>query len=65
MTRAAHLLADQFPDGQLFVPLHAHAPGRRPADPSAVLAILLANTGLGRERFPPTSTPGCNGGGTA
>ena len=52
VTHAAHLLAEQFPDGQLFVPLHAHTPGRRPADPSAVLATLLASTGLGPGEFP-------------
>ena len=53
VTRAAHLLADHFPDGQLFVPLHAHTPGRRPAEPSAVLAALLASTGMGPREIPP------------
>ena len=52
VTRAAHLLAEQFPDGQLFVSLHAHTPGRRPADPSSVLASLLAGTGLGPGEIP-------------
>ncbi len=33
LTRAAHLLADDFPDGQLFVGLHAHTPGQRPPTP--------------------------------
>jgi hypothetical protein len=37
---AAHLLADKFPDGQLFVRLHAHTPGHRPVDPAAALASL-------------------------
>jgi tetratricopeptide (TPR) repeat protein len=40
----AHLLADRFPDGQLFVRLHAHTPGQRPADPVDVLATLLSMT---------------------
>ena len=52
VTRAAHLLAVGFPDGQLFVGLHAHTPGLRPADPSEVLAGLLACTGLGPREIP-------------
>ena len=54
VTRAAHLLAERFPDGQLFVPLHGHTPGRRPAEPSAVLAELLASTGMGPREIPPS-----------
>jgi hypothetical protein len=46
VTRAAHLLTGAFPDGQLFVWLHAHTPGQRPADPGDVLADLLACTGM-------------------
>ena len=30
---AAHQLAGRFPDGQFFLPLHAHTPGQRPVDP--------------------------------
>jgi DNA-binding SARP family transcriptional activator/tetratricopeptide (TPR) repeat protein len=52
VTRAAHLLADDFPDGQLFVGLHAHTPGLGPADPAEVLAGLLACTGLGPREIP-------------
>lgn len=52
VTRAAHLLAGRFPDGQLFIPLHAHTPGRRPAEPTAVLAALLASTGMGPREIP-------------
>ena len=33
VTRAAHLLKNAFPDGQLFVRLHAHTPGREPVAP--------------------------------
>ena len=50
--RAAHLLADRFPHGQLFVGLHAHTPGQAPADPSAVLASLLDKTGLSAQDIP-------------
>jgi DNA-binding SARP family transcriptional activator/tetratricopeptide (TPR) repeat protein/DNA-binding XRE family transcriptional regulator len=52
VTRAAHLLAGDFPDGQLFVGLHAHTPGLAPADPAEVLAGLLACTGLGPREIP-------------
>ncbi|MEU9701500.1 tetratricopeptide repeat protein [Streptomyces sp. NPDC047981] len=52
VTHAAHLLADRFPDGQLFVPLHAHTPGRRPADPGLVLIDLLIATGMPPQRIP-------------
>jgi DNA-binding SARP family transcriptional activator/tetratricopeptide (TPR) repeat protein/transcriptional regulator with XRE-family HTH domain len=52
VTRAAHLLAADFPDGQLFVGLHAHTPGLPPADPAEVLAGLLACTGLGPREIP-------------
>ncbi len=43
---AAHQLAPQFPDGQLFLPLHAHTPGQRPADPADALASLLLTAGV-------------------
>ena len=38
---AAHRLAGDFPDGQFFLPLHAHTPGQRPVDPADALASLL------------------------
>jgi DNA-binding SARP family transcriptional activator len=44
--QAGHLLADRFPDGQLFVDLHGHTPGQEPADPAEVLAALLAADGV-------------------
>jgi tetratricopeptide (TPR) repeat protein len=52
VTRVAHLLADSFPDGQLFVDLHAHTPGLQPADPCEVLADLLACTGMRPSEIP-------------
>ena len=49
---AAHLLEKRFPDGQLFVPLHAYTPGHRPKDPGDVLADLLACTGMTPDQIP-------------
>jgi hypothetical protein len=43
---AAHLLADQFPSGQIFLPLHGHTPGQRPVDPADALASLLLTAGV-------------------
>ena len=43
--RAAHRLAEDFTDGQLFVDLHGHT-GQHPADPSEVLFGLLTSTGM-------------------
>jgi tetratricopeptide (TPR) repeat protein len=40
-----HLLADRFPDRQLFLDLHAHTPGQQPVTPGAALASLLAADG--------------------
>jgi DNA-binding SARP family transcriptional activator len=50
---AAHRLAEWFPDGQLFLPLHAHTPGQRPVDPADALASLLLTTGTGAQQIPP------------
>ncbi|GLX08056.1 ATPase [Microbispora sp. NBRC 16548] len=49
---AAHLVSDAFPDGQLFVNLHAHTQGMSRADPASVLADLLSGTGT-----PPAEIP--------
>ena len=50
---AAHRLADRFPDGQLFLPLHAHTRGQRPVDPADALASLLLAAGIGARQIPP------------
>ncbi|MFI6910362.1 ATP-binding protein [Nonomuraea sp. NPDC050394] len=52
VTRAAHLLIEEFPDGQLFVNLHSHTPGMLPARPADVLADLLAHTGMASQEIP-------------
>jgi DNA-binding SARP family transcriptional activator/tetratricopeptide (TPR) repeat protein len=48
-----HQVASRFPDRQLFVDLHGHAPGRPPADPGDVLAALLAADGVDSRYLPP------------
>ncbi|WP_143658488.1 tetratricopeptide repeat protein [Embleya scabrispora] len=45
-THAAHRLKERFPDGRLFVSLHAHTGDRAPADPAEVLAALLTARGF-------------------
>lgn len=49
----AHDLADRFPDGQLFVSLHGHTPGRLPARPFAVLGDQLSRLGVPTPHLPP------------
>ena len=50
---AAHRLALAFPDGQFFLPLHAHTAGQRPVDPADALASLLLTAGLAPQQIPP------------
>jgi tetratricopeptide (TPR) repeat protein/transcriptional regulator with XRE-family HTH domain len=50
---AAHLIEHRFPDGQIFLPLHAHTAGQRPVDPADALASLLLTTGVAADRIPP------------
>jgi tetratricopeptide (TPR) repeat protein/DNA-binding XRE family transcriptional regulator len=50
---AAHRLAGSFPDGQFFLPLHAHTAGQRPVDPADGLASLLLAAGLPAAQIPP------------
>jgi tetratricopeptide (TPR) repeat protein/transcriptional regulator with XRE-family HTH domain len=50
---AAHRLAERFPDGQFFLPLHAHTPGQRPVDPADALASLLLTAGVTAAQIPP------------
>jgi tetratricopeptide (TPR) repeat protein len=49
---AGHLLAEHFPDGQLFVNLNGHTPGRNPVQASEALASLLAATGVPTQQLP-------------
>ncbi|HEV3289197.1 MAG TPA: AAA family ATPase [Streptosporangiaceae bacterium] len=50
---AAHQLAARFPDGQVFLRLHAHTAGQRPADPAEALATLLLTAGVAPQHIPP------------
>ena len=50
---AAHRLADRFPDGQVFLPLHGHTPGQQPVDPADALASLLLTAGVPVQQIPP------------
>jgi tetratricopeptide (TPR) repeat protein/transcriptional regulator with XRE-family HTH domain len=50
--RAAHLVAGQFPDGQLFIDLQGYTPGVRPVAPEDALRSLLFALGVAREQLP-------------
>jgi tetratricopeptide (TPR) repeat protein/transcriptional regulator with XRE-family HTH domain len=49
---AAHALTDQFPGGQIFLPLHGHTPGHRPVSPADALASLLLTIGVPARQIP-------------
>jgi transcriptional regulator with XRE-family HTH domain len=50
---AAHRLTPGFPDGQFFLPLHAHTQGQRPVGPADALASLLLTAGVPAAQIPP------------
>ena len=50
---AAHQLTGSFPDGQFFLPLHAHTLGQRPVEPADALASLLLTAGISAQQIPP------------
>ncbi len=50
---AAHKLADRFPAGQIFLPLHGHTTGQQPVDPADALASLLLTAGVPAGQIPP------------
>ncbi|WP_243766635.1 NB-ARC domain-containing protein [Streptomyces sp. GC420] len=49
---AGHVLSERFPDGQLFVNLNGHTPGRRPVQATEALASLLAAAGVPTQQIP-------------
>ncbi|MFG2814440.1 cyclophane-containing RiPP biosynthesis TPR protein HaaT [Streptomyces sp. NPDC048410] len=52
VVHAGHLLADRFPDGQLFVNLGGHTPGRSPVQAGEALASLLTVAGVPTQQIP-------------
>ncbi|GAA2277427.1 BTAD domain-containing putative transcriptional regulator [Nonomuraea roseoviolacea subsp. roseoviolacea] len=53
---AAHRLAERYPDGRLFIDLHAHTEGQRPLEPAEALEALLRQLGVPTERIPAAVT---------
>lgn len=49
---AAHVLESRFPDGQIFLQLHAHTAGQPPVEAADALASLLLTTGVAAEQIP-------------
>lgn len=49
---AGHLMANRFPDGQLFVNLNGHTTGRSPVQAGEALASLLAAAGVPAGQIP-------------
>jgi tetratricopeptide (TPR) repeat protein/transcriptional regulator with XRE-family HTH domain len=49
---AAHRLADWFPGGQVFLPLHGHTAGHTPLSPADALASLLLIIGVPAGQIP-------------
>ncbi|MGV9992800.1 AfsR/SARP family transcriptional regulator [Streptomyces sp. NPDC003374] len=50
--RAAHRLADRYPDGQLYADLRGFTPGERPRRPAASIGALLRTLGVPGDRIP-------------
>ncbi|WP_460525959.1 AfsR/SARP family transcriptional regulator [Flindersiella endophytica] len=50
--QAAHLLAPDYPDGQIFLDLHGHTEGVPPFGPGRALGSLLRSAGVPSERVP-------------
>ncbi|MEU9919971.1 BTAD domain-containing putative transcriptional regulator [Streptomyces griseoluteus] len=48
----AHRLAQDFPDGQFYVDLHAFSPCERPREPAEALQVLLRSLGIEEQRIP-------------
>ncbi|MFI5889793.1 tetratricopeptide repeat protein [Actinoplanes sp. NPDC051513] len=49
---AAHRLAGRYPDGRLFIDLHAHSEGSPPLEPAAALDRLLRALGVPGDEIP-------------
>ncbi len=51
---AAHRLAAQYPDGQLYIDLHGYTPGHDPLEPGTALRMMLTALGLPSSAIPQT-----------
>ncbi|MFI6598604.1 BTAD domain-containing putative transcriptional regulator [Nonomuraea sp. NPDC050536] len=51
----ANQLAERYPDGRLFVDLHAHAVDQPPTDPGTALELLLRQLGVAADLIPPAT----------
>lgn len=49
---AAHRLSSSFPDGQMFVEMHAHTAGKVPVEPAEALFALLSVDGVRTDDIP-------------
>jgi tetratricopeptide (TPR) repeat protein len=49
---AAHLLADRYPDGALYLDLHGHSPEHGAVEPAAALGMLLRAWGVPGDQIP-------------
>lgn len=49
---AAHMMLDEFPDGQLFADLHGHSEAQVAAEPGEVLEMFLRRLGIPAEDVP-------------
>jgi tetratricopeptide (TPR) repeat protein/transcriptional regulator with XRE-family HTH domain len=50
---AAHQLETRFPEGQIYLDLHAHTAGQDPVPPADALASLLRMVGVAAHQIPP------------
>nr|WP_280702975.1 BTAD domain-containing putative transcriptional regulator [Kitasatospora sp. GP82] len=57
--RAAHQLAECYPDGQLYIDLRGHTPGEQQLQPGATVDILLRALGLPADRIPEAREDRC------
>jgi tetratricopeptide (TPR) repeat protein len=48
---AAHRLAEKYPDGQVFLPLHGHSLDQKPVEAEAALTALLMTIGVPTQRI--------------
>jgi DNA-binding SARP family transcriptional activator len=55
VVRAAHAIAGHYPDGQIFLDLHAHSPARAPLSAAEALGVVLRALGVPAERLPVTA----------